>query len=70
MHVMPINARNCHLYGGEDDGTNLVTASSRHASGANVLYADGHVGFVTQDVDREIWWAIGSRNGSEVISER
>ena len=68
MHVMPINARNCHIYGGEDDGTNIVTASSYHVSGANVAFADGHVAFVSEQIDRTIWWSYGSRNGGEVIS--
>lgn len=67
MHVMPINSRNCHIYGGEDDGTNIVTASSYHWGGLNMAYADGHVSFVSETIDREVWWAIGSRNGSEVM---
>lgn len=65
MHVMPINERNCHLYGGEDDGTNIVTASSSHAGGAQVVFADGHVQFVDEGIDLETWWAIGSRDGGE-----
>lgn len=65
MHVMPINARNCHLYGGEDDGTNMVTASSRHVGGAQIVYADGHVAFVSENTDSVVWWSIGSRNGGE-----
>jgi prepilin-type processing-associated H-X9-DG protein len=69
MHVMPINARNCHLYGGEDDGTNIVSASSNHVGGAQVCYVDGHVQFVSQNIDNQVWWAIGSRNGGEVVSE-
>jgi prepilin-type N-terminal cleavage/methylation domain-containing protein/prepilin-type processing-associated H-X9-DG protein len=69
MHVMPINARNCHLYGGEDDGTNIVSASSNHVGGAQVCFVDGHVQFVSQNIDNQVWWAIGSRNGGEVVSE-
>ncbi|MCA9127603.1 MAG: DUF1559 domain-containing protein [Planctomycetales bacterium] len=66
MHVMPINSRNCHLYGGEDDGSNIVTASSNHIGGAQVCFVDGHVQFVSQDIDLQTWWSIGSRNGGEV----
>ncbi len=69
MHVMPINSRNCHLYGGEDDGSNIVTASSKHAGGAQVVFVDGHVQFISQSISSEIWWAIGSRNGGEVVGE-
>jgi prepilin-type N-terminal cleavage/methylation domain-containing protein/prepilin-type processing-associated H-X9-DG protein len=69
MHVMPINSRNCHIYGGEDDGTNIVTASSHHMGGAQLAFADGHVSFVSDSIDPNVWWAIGSRNGGEVISD-
>lgn len=68
MHVMPPNSRNCHIYGGEDDGNNIVSASSKHTGGLNVVFADGHVEFVSVSVTQEIWWAIGSRNGSETLS--
>ncbi len=69
MHVMPINSRNCHLYGGEDDGANIVTASSNHTGGAQVVYADGHVSFVSDNIDHNVWWAIGTRNGGETATE-
>ncbi len=65
MHVMPINSRNCHLYGGEDDGTNIVSASSNHVGGAQLAFTDGHVNFVSQNTDPVVWWSIGSRNGGE-----
>ncbi len=68
MHVMPINSRNCHLYGGEDDGTNLVSASSNHTGGAQVAFVDGHVAFISQDIDPAVWWSIGSRNGGETTT--
>ncbi len=55
-------------YGGEDNGNNVVSASSKHTGGLNVVYADGHVEFVNFSVAHEIWWAIGSRNGAETIS--
>ncbi len=68
MHVMPINGRNCHLYGGEDDGTNIVSASSNHVGGAQLAFTDGHVNFVSQSIDPVVWWAIGSRNGGETTT--
>ncbi len=69
MHVMPINTRNCHLYGGEDDGSNIVTASSNHTGGAQLAFVDGHVTFVSQSIDPIVWWSIGSRNGGETTTE-
>ncbi len=65
MHVMPINQRNCHIHGGEDDGNNVITPSSNHPGGVNVLMGDGAVHFVQEGIDINIWWALGSRNGGE-----
>ena len=67
MHLMPINNRNCHIYGGEDDGNNIVTPSSNHAGGANVLMGDGSVHFIEDAIDMDIWWSLGSRNGGELF---
>lgn len=67
MHVMPPGQRSCHLYGGEDDGANLVTAASAHPGGLHLLSGDGHVAFVAEDVERAIWWALGSRDGGEGV---
>jgi prepilin-type processing-associated H-X9-DG protein len=45
------------------------SASSRHSGGANLLYADGHVRFTTENVNIDTWRAIGTRNGGEVVDE-
>ena len=68
MHVMPINRRHCHIYGGEDDGTNLVTPGSRHPGGVNALLSDGAVTFVSGSIDQVVWWSVGSRNGGEPVA--
>jgi prepilin-type N-terminal cleavage/methylation domain-containing protein/prepilin-type processing-associated H-X9-DG protein len=65
MHVMPINDRNCHLYGGEGTGENMVTPSSQHLGGVNVLFGDGRVEFVSENIDMPAWWSVGTRNGGE-----
>lgn len=67
MHVYPPNRRNCHLYGGEHSGENIVTASSRHTGGAQTVMGDGRVVFQSNSIDPFIWWAIGSRDGGEVV---
>jgi prepilin-type N-terminal cleavage/methylation domain-containing protein/prepilin-type processing-associated H-X9-DG protein len=43
-------------------------ASSAHPGGVNVLLADGSVRFVGNGVARRIWWSLGTRAGSEIIS--
>ena len=45
-----------------------VTSRSWHPGGVNVTRMDGSVGFVTSDVDLEIWRALGSISGGEVPS--
>ncbi|MHC5540754.1 DUF1559 family PulG-like putative transporter [Singulisphaera rosea] len=45
-----------------------VPATSTHAGGVNVLYADGSTRFVKNTVNRKTWWAISTRAGNEVVS--
>jgi prepilin-type processing-associated H-X9-DG protein len=40
--------------------------SSRHPGGAQVVYADGHVSFVSETIDAGTWSALGTRAGGEV----
>jgi hypothetical protein len=67
MHVMLPNQRNCHMYGGESNGNNMVAASSFHGAGVHSVAVDGSVRFVSISIENRIWWAFGSRNGSETI---
>ena len=50
------------------DSAFVYGVSSNHPGGANILFADGHVQFVKDSVARFTWWALGTRNGGEVIS--
>jgi prepilin-type processing-associated H-X9-DG protein/prepilin-type N-terminal cleavage/methylation domain-containing protein len=43
------------------------SARSRHPGGVNVTFADGHVSFITDDVDLATWRALGTMNGSETL---
>lgn len=46
-----------------------ITATSDHPAGVNVAMCDGSVKFIKDSVAFKVWWAIGSRNGREVISD-
>ncbi|MFO0907464.1 MAG: DUF1559 domain-containing protein [Isosphaeraceae bacterium] len=46
----------------------MTVANSRHPGGVNVAMCDGSVRFVKTTVNLNTWRAIGTRNGSEVIS--
>jgi prepilin-type N-terminal cleavage/methylation domain-containing protein/prepilin-type processing-associated H-X9-DG protein len=42
--------------------------TSNHPGGVNMGFSDGSVRFVKDSVNLQTWWALGSRNGGEVIS--
>jgi prepilin-type N-terminal cleavage/methylation domain-containing protein len=67
-HVMPPNSWSCSRGNSPNDNGGAVTASSRHVSGVNLTLVDGSVRFVDSGVDVTLWQALGSRNGSEIIS--
>jgi prepilin-type processing-associated H-X9-DG protein len=64
-HVLPPNHKSCTNFHSVPIGA--YTASSSHRGGVNVLRADGHGGFVSADVDRAIWRALGSRDNGEAF---
>jgi prepilin-type processing-associated H-X9-DG protein len=43
-------------------------AQSFHPGGVNVLFGDGSVRFVKDSVSPQVWMALGTRAGNEVIS--
>jgi prepilin-type N-terminal cleavage/methylation domain-containing protein/prepilin-type processing-associated H-X9-DG protein len=42
--------------------------TSNHPGGVNVGFADGSVKFVKDSVSLQSWWALGTRDGGEVVS--
>ena len=44
-----------------------MAASSRHPQGVNLLLADGSVRFVSDNIDLDIWKALATRAGDELI---
>ncbi len=45
-----------------------MPATSNHSGGVNALIGDGWVRFVKDSIPRNIWWALGTREGNEAIS--
>lgn len=62
---LPPDGYSCVNNGSVSDG--IQTASSRHASGVNTLFLDGHVRFVRSSIDLATWRAISTRAGGEVV---
>jgi prepilin-type N-terminal cleavage/methylation domain-containing protein/prepilin-type processing-associated H-X9-DG protein len=54
---------------GWPNGSIFSGVNSNHPNGANVLFADGHVQFVKNNVNRVVWLGIGTRAGGEVVSQ-
>lgn len=70
-HTMGINEASCSVMNGGTDwgGDTMGAAGSRHTGGAQVAMADGSARFVSENIDINTWWALGTRNGGEVIGE-
>jgi prepilin-type N-terminal cleavage/methylation domain-containing protein/prepilin-type processing-associated H-X9-DG protein len=67
-HILPPQSNSCLLGCAQDYGCpNVITATSRHRSGVNILLGDGSVRFVNRSVSATIWTALGTINGREVI---
>jgi prepilin-type processing-associated H-X9-DG protein len=67
-HVMTPNQKSCCIIGGWGNGSSgAATASSNHAGGVNVLMADGSVKFISDSIDKETWWALGTIATQEPI---
>jgi len=75
-HVM---APNCISCTGSNDSTGYyssanggfgaaITATSNHPGGVNISFCDGSVKFIKNSVALQTWWALGTRNGREIIS--
>jgi len=65
-HVMTPNSWSCGYNG--IDGNGAFPALSRHPGIVNVTLADGSVRAIKNTISPNIWWAIGTRAGGEVIS--
>lgn len=69
-HIQSPNRKSCT--NGPDSNSRYsdfmaITATSQHVGGVNVAFGDGSVRFVNENIDRNIWRAVGTRNGREVI---
>jgi len=75
-HFLPPNSISCQNPSTEYFGswltfvgpTGAAPPTSNHPGGVNAGFADGSVRFVKDTTNIQAWWAIGTRNGSEVVS--
>lgn len=65
VHVDVPNRRSCGFFPTKA----TMTASSFHTGGVNMTLCDGSVRFASQNVDLQIWRAVGTRAGGEFNGE-
>lgn len=66
-HVLPPNSPTMDCVRHSNPG--WKAARSRHTGGVNALLGDGSVRFVRDSVPAEVWRAVGTRAGGEVVGE-
>ncbi len=67
-HTLGPNDHSC-MTGGGWVQYGAFSTSSRHPGGVNLLYTDGHVRYSSAHVHIQLWRAIGTRNGGEIVDE-
>lgn len=72
-HFFGINMPNCSNAirspaARAQDTLGTSPAASCHPSGANVLFADGHLVFVRESIALAAWRALGTRDGGEIVT--
>ena len=72
-HLLTPNSRTvdcCNNVGGVDDNRDaaIITARSYHPGGVNLLMGDGAVRFVSDNVELQVWRAIGTVRAQEQVT--
>jgi prepilin-type N-terminal cleavage/methylation domain-containing protein/prepilin-type processing-associated H-X9-DG protein len=63
-HILQPNEPSC--YNQTSVQSAIASAGSAHTAGVNVLFGDGRVNFVANNVDLDVWREFGSRVGSDL----
>ncbi len=68
-HTLTPNSRRHDCIRGTGLDRGHLAARSYHTGGAQIVLADGSVRFASENIDENVWRAIGSKAGGEVIGE-
>lgn len=66
VHILQPNSQLGHFSDTVSQGDFLVTPSSNHTGGVNLARVDGSVTFVADNIEEEVWWALGARDDGRV----
>jgi prepilin-type N-terminal cleavage/methylation domain-containing protein/prepilin-type processing-associated H-X9-DG protein len=65
--ILTPNQPSCNFGSDDWNGQLIVTATSRHPGGVNLMFADGSVRFVKNTINTGVWQALGTIAGGEVV---
>jgi prepilin-type N-terminal cleavage/methylation domain-containing protein len=68
-HLMPPNTWSCPRGNSPNDNGGATTACSRHVSGVGLGMVDGSARFVSDNIDVNVWRALGSKDGGETMAQ-
>lgn len=68
QHIFPPNKPSCNFADDDYQGLVVVSATSRHRGGVNLLALDGSVRFVKDGIATSIWKGMGTIAGGEIVS--
>lgn len=69
-HILTPLSPSCLLGGSQDyNSPVLVSSTSRHPGGVNLLLGDGSVRFAKETISLSVWQALGTVSGGEVIGQ-
>jgi prepilin-type N-terminal cleavage/methylation domain-containing protein/prepilin-type processing-associated H-X9-DG protein len=61
------NRKSCDAGWGDGLDGGLAAPGSFHPGGVSVVFCDGSVKFLSDNIDQNIWWALGTRDGQEQV---
>ena len=67
VHILGPNQSLGHFSTSVREGDFLMSPSSQHSGGVNLARVDGSVSFVSDDIEQEVWWALGARDDGRVF---
>jgi len=68
QHVSTPNKKSCFV-GGDWAHDGFLTASSAHPGGVNILFGDGTVRFISDNIDASMYRALGTRASGELVDK-
>jgi prepilin-type processing-associated H-X9-DG protein len=66
--ILAPNQPSCNFGSDDWNGQQIVTATSRHPGGVNLMLADGSARFVRDTINPEVWKAVSTISGGEIVN--